>query len=528
MSNEDGRRFDDVKPRDRKPGAQQGPKPAGRGGRRGTPGQAREGERRGVPGNAREGERRFGPGGSRRQSANGRADGASRRQPPKDSPRAVALRALQDVVRADAYAAQALDRQLSAARLMPEDKRLASSMFYFAVENRLYIETMLSSFMDAKPEPVVNDILHIAAAQILFMDRIPDHAAVDEAVKQVRAAGREGLTGLVNAVLRSLIRARDAGELKLPDRGAEPVRWLSVKHSVAPVIAERLIAAYGLDTAAEIVACQEQGRSQTVRYNRMRTDAAAFERWLDEQKLQWKRGMVEDAYIVTGAGNLADTDGYRRGLFSIQGESAMLAALAVQAKPGMQVLDACAAPGGKTCLMAERMGGAGRVYAWDVHEHRVQLIRAAARRLGLDNVRATVYDARQPMEGLRLSMDAVLVDAPCSGLGVIADKPDIKYRASAQALDALPGIQLQILEAASQAVKPGGRLVYATCTVLPNENEAVVRAFLAKHPEFQPDSGAEWLPEALRPKLVGGMIQLLPNHDGLEGFFIARMRRKGV
>ena len=486
-------------------------RPAGKGGRRGPEDRRGQGgPRREVPGRGRD--RREAP-----------------RKPAMDSPRRVALKALQDVVRADAYAAQALDRQLSTARLTPEDRRLAAGIFYFAVENRLYIETMLGRFMETKAEPVVNDILHIASAQLLFMDRVPDHAAVDEAVKQVRAARREGLTGLVNGVLRSLIRARDAGELTLPDRETEPEQWLSVKHSVAPEIARRLIDAYGLDAAEGIVTSQGARREQTVRVNRMRMDPDAFDAWLDAQGYTWRRGLVGDARIVSDApGSLADTDGYRRGMFSIQGQSAMLAAEAVGAKPGMRILDACAAPGGKTCLMAERMGGAGRVFAWDVHEHRTALIRAAAARLGLDNVRVSVYDARQPMESVNLSMDAVLVDAPCSGLGVIADKPDIKYRVDAAALDALPGIQRDILNACAKAVKVGGLLVYATCTVLPGENGDQVRAFLKDHPEFEPDLDDTWLPEALKPHFKGGMIQILPHRDGLEGFFIARLRRKGV
>lgn len=484
------------------------------------------------------------PGGASRPAGKGGPRGGQtgnfkgdRRQPPKpgkpsprqgDSPRRVALKALQDVVRGDAYAAQALDRQLEDARLSPGDRRLAASIFYFAVENRLYIETMLGRFMEAKAEPVVNDILHIAAAQILFMSRVPDHAAVDEAVKQVRFVHREGLTGLVNGVLRNLIRARDAGELTLPDRKAEPVQWLSVRHSVSPVIAEKLIAAYGIDEAEQIAACRGGSRAQTIRPNRLKADTAAFEKWLDAQEYTWRRGVVADAYVISDAGNLADTDGYRRGLFSIQGESAMLAAQAVGAKPGMQILDACAAPGGKTALMAERMNGAGRVYAWDVHEHRIQLIRAAAQRLGLDNVRATVYDARMPMENMKLAMDAVLVDAPCSGLGVIADKPDIKYRVNAGMLDALPPLQRDILNACCQAVKVGGLLVYATCTILPEENAVRVQAFLDEHHEFAADDDASWLPESLRPHFHDGMIQILPHRDGLEGFFIARMRRKGV
>ena len=385
---------------------------------------------------------------------------------------------------------------------------------------------MLGRFLEQRPEPVVNDILHIAAAQLLFLDRVPDHAAVDEAVKQVRAARREGFTGLVNGVLRNLIRARDAGELQPPDRESDPLSWLSIKYSIARPAARRLIDAYGLDAAAQIAGWTPPRRAQTVRPNRLRMDGAAFEAWLDGQKLKWRRGTVEDARVVEDAGNLAATAGYREGLFSIQGESAMLAALAVEPKPGMQILDACAAPGGKTCLMAERMGTSGRVYAWDVHAHRVELIRAAARRLGLENVRPSERDARKPLDSLKLMMDAVLVDAPCSGLGVIAEKPDIKYRQTEESLTALPPVQQAILEACAGAVKVGGLLVYATCTILPEENEGQVRAFLARHSEFEPDGGVDWLPERLRSRLSEGMLQILPHRDGLEGFFIARLRRK--
>ena len=447
-------------------------------------------------------------------------------QRPRLTARDAALRALQDVARGDAYAAQALDRRLEEARLKPEDRRLAAGIFYGAVENRLYIDYMLRRFLEQKPEPIVSDILHIAAAQLLFMDRVPDHAAVDEAVKQVRAARREGFTGLVNGVLRNLIRARDAGELSLPDREAEPLEWLSVKHSIATPAARRLIDAYGLEEAAAIAAWTPRRRAQTMRPNLTRMDEASFEKWLDGQEMRWRRGAVPGAYVIEDAGNLAATEGYRRGLFSIQGQSAMLAALAVEPKPGMQILDACAAPGGKTCLLAERMGSSGRVHAWDAHAHRVELIRAAARRLGLENVRPAERDARRLPEGMRLSMDAVLTDVPCSGLGVIADKPDIKYRQTEESLAALPPVQRDILEACSGAVKAGGLLVYATCTILPEENEAQIRAFLARHPEFAPDDGAQWLPEALRPRLLDGMLQILPDRDGLEGFFIARMRRK--
>ncbi len=442
--------------------------------------------------------------------------------------REVALKALQDVVRGDAYASQALDRQLGSADLKEEDRRLAASLFYFAVENRLYIEYVLDSFMESRPEPVINDILHIAAAQLLFMDKIPDHAAVDEAVKQVRAYKREGFTGLVNGVLRNLIRTRDEGGIRLPEKEEDPEKYLSVRYSIAPGVVRRLVEAFGFEDAEAICAYRPEGHTQTIRRNLMRMDAQAFEAYLDKNEIKWEKGRVPDSYIISGAGSLAMHEGYKTGEFSIQGESSMLAAQAMCVKPGMQVLDACAAPGGKTCLMAETMRGTGRVFAWDVHEHRVDLIRAAARRLGLENVRTTVRDARKPFDSAELTMDAVLVDAPCSGLGVIADKPDIKYRQSEESLTALPPLQAQILEACAKTVKVGGLLVYSTCTIMPDENEHRVRAFLKDHPEFEPETDDKWLPEDLKPLLKDGMLQILPNRDGLEGFFIARMRRKGV
>ena len=482
------------------------------------------------------GERRFDdkPHGEHRPDAQpfGTPRGDRMRRPnrpaPQKSTRDVALKALGDVVGNGAYAAQALDRALSEAKLSDEDRRLAASLFYFAIENRIQIEWALGKLLQTRPEPMVADILHIAAAQILFMDRIPDHAAVDEAVKQTRAAGRDGLSGMVNGVLRGLIRLRDEEGLVLPGRDEQPEEYLSLKYSLALPAVKRLIAAYGVDEAERIAAFAPAERTQTVRPNAERLTDAQFEAMLDKEGLAWKHGTAAHAYVLSGAGDLSRLDGYRAGLFSIQGESSMLAAQAVEARPGMQLLDACAAPGGKTCLMAEQMGTSGRVYAWDVYPHRVELIRAAARRLSLENVRPAVHDARRGQPSLELAMDAVLVDAPCSGLGVIQDKPDIKYRLKEEDFESILPLQREILENCSHFVRVGGRLVYSTCTILPEENEAQVNAFLSRHPEFEPDTDDSWLPEALRGKTVDGMLTILPHRDGMAGFFIARMRRRSV
>lgn len=480
---------------------------------------------------ARSGARPHSRDGAQKKSFGGGNRSAKRPAPKKNvsqapSARDVALKALKNVFRDNAYASQALDRELNAAKLSEEDRRLAASMFYFALENRLRIQSLISARVQSRPDPEIMDILTLAAAQILFMDRIPDHAAVDEAVKQTRRARRESMTALVNAVLRGLIRDRDAGALTLPDREAEPQKYISERYSVALPLVERLTAAYGAEITEQIVAWTPDRRCETIRPNRLRMSGTQFEAWLSDQHFHWERGIVPGAYRVTGAGRLAAHEGYRKGIFSIQGESSMLAALAMEVKPGMQVLDACAAPGGKSCLMAEAMGGAGRVHAWDLHEHRVELIRAAARRLDLDNIRAQAHDASRHNEHLDSMMDAVLVDAPCSGVGVMGDKPDIKYRLTPDTIEALIPIQQGILEACARYVRPGGLLVYSTCTILPEENQNQVEWFLKNHPEFEPDGDDRWLPEALRDGYENGMIQLLPCRDSLDGFFIARLRRK--
>ncbi len=442
--------------------------------------------------------------------------------------RDVALTAIRDVLHNQAYASQALSRALSDSQLSDADRRLAASMFYYTVENHIYLEWALGRMMETKAETVVMDILHLAAAQILFMDKIPDHAAVNEAVEQVRAEGRGGLDKLVNGVQRNLIRASDDQALTLPDSTSDPDDYLSVRYSLAIPAVKRLESAYGFEAAEQIASYSHKDRSITIRPNRTKIDPASFETMLNREGFSWKHGIVRDAYILTDAGDLSAHGGYRGGLFSIQGESSMLAAQAVEAEPGMQILDACAAPGGKTCLRAEARGSSGRVHAWDLHSHRVELIRAAARRLGLENVRPAVHDASIPMESMELSMDAVLVDAPCSGLGVMADKPDIRFKIDDAQLDTLPGVQAKSLAACAPAVRWGGRLGYSTCTILAEVNQAQIQAFLDRHPEFEMDQDAGWLPEGLQDRLENGTIQLMPPWDDMEGFFIARMIRRSA
>jgi len=252
-----------------------------------------------------------------------------------------------------------------------------------------------------------------------------------------------------------------------------------------------------------------------------------FAQGLSRKVWEKEDGVMPGAVRVFGAMQIARDTEFLNGIFSIQGEGSMLAAEAVQVKRGMNVLDCCAAPGGKTAYMAERMEGTGRVYAWDLHAHRADLIRAAVRRLNLDNVRASARDASVLREEMIDSMDAVLLDAPCTGLGVMDDKPDVKYRHTQESVQELVQTQKKLLDTCCRYVKRGGTLVYSTCSVLKDENERQVKDFLKAHPEFVIDQLPESIPESLRKQAGENGLQLLPCRDGVEGFFVARMKRIG-
>ncbi|NLD82717.1 MAG: 16S rRNA (cytosine(967)-C(5))-methyltransferase RsmB [Clostridiales bacterium] len=444
---------------------------------------------------------------------------------PSSLSRKVALEIFEDVIRNDAYASLSLEEKLRSTSLSQLDKRFCASIVYRTLENLIRIDYVLGFFLqDAeKLEPKVRDILRISACQLLFHDRIPENAVVDEAVRLTRNQGLEGLTGLTNAVLRSLIRGRDS--IRWPGK-EEGARYLSILYSVPQWLAEKLIGAYGAEEAEKICAFRNESHYTVIRPNLMRFSDEEFEKLLEGKVWEVEKGLVPHAYRVRKASDIGRDADYLRGNFSIQGEGSMLSAQAVDGKRGMQVIDCCAAPGGKMAYLAEAMQGTGRVYALDLHEHRVLLIQSQMRRLKLDNVRPMVRDAAQVREEWIGTADAVLLDAPCSGLGVMDNKPDIKIRMTEAAVRELAALQEKLLDACCQYVKKGGTLVYSTCSLLPEENGEQIRGFLDRHPGFALDRLPESFDERFRERHQSdGGLQLLPHRDQMEGFFIARMRR---
>ena len=503
---------------------------------RGNGGKPVSGEYRGNGGKPASGERRMNGGkpasADRRMNSGKPASNERRGNYGKPTPsaqrqvtpaRMAAYKALRMVTGEGAYAGLALGNVLEEARISAADRALATSIFYGTLERMGRLDYALCQLMTHEPEARIRDILRMSAYQILYLERVPDNAVCDEAVRLTRAQGMENATGLVNGVLRNLLRRRD--ELAAPRREDGLERYLSIEYSLPEFACARLIGQYGADMAERILAWRE-GDGVNVRMNPLRTDEARFERMLSERGLEFERLHVPGAYRVRGMGAVDRLDMYRQGLFTVQGESSLMCARALAPKPGMRVLDACAAPGGKSTALAELMQGAGRVYACDIHAHRVELIRASARRLGLDNVRPMQQDASRFNSEWENSMDAVLCDVPCSGLGVMASKPDIKLSLKEDELDALPDVQLSILENCARYVKKGGALIYSTCTILEAENQAVVRKFLARHGEFELCGLRSHIPECFHAGLDEGMLTLLGCRDNVDGFFIARMVRK--
>ncbi len=513
------------------PGERKFGKPAGGGSGYGKP--AAPGERKfGKP--AGGGERRFAkPSGNRSfgKPSGGRFS-APRRPAAPIAPeptsglsmgaRRLALDVLRDVHQGGAYASLALQTRLTDSPLSPADKRLATSIVYGTLENQIQIDFALDRLLERQPnDPAQKDILRLSAYQILFLDRVPDSAAVNEGVKLARALGMEGATGFLNAVLRNLVRGKE--DIPWPKPG-EP-DYLRVMTSTPQWIVDRLTAAYGAETAEALLSVRGASHEMVVRPNLMKSDDLQFERALSGKDWTVRRGVAPHAWLVGGTADIRQDDDYRRGLMSIQGQSSMLAAEAVQAKPGMRILDACAAPGGKSCYMAEQMQGTGRVYAWELHEKRALLLESAKRRLRLENLRITVRDALEPKPDFDGTMDAVLLDAPCSGLGVMREKPDLKLRVQEEDVPGIVETQRKLLDTLCHYVKPGGVLVYSTCSLLPEENIEQVRAFQEAHPEFATEPLPLTYPQELRAHQTAYGLQLLSCRDGVESFFIVRMRR---
>ena len=438
--------------------------------------------------------------------------------------RRIALRVIRQVTEQGAYASLCLDKALENCGLISADRRLVSRLVYDTLDHLIWLDYVLGQVMAREDTDIkLRNILRLGACQILLEDRIPESAATNTCVQLCAETGMEGLKGVCNGILRNLIRKKD--ELVFPDPAEDPDKADAIRFSLPEWLWKRIKEHYGREEAARIAGTRNTAESWTLRPNLTKLTDTEFEKLLEKKVWEKEKTDLPHAWRIRGAMNIARDADFLNGTFSIMTGGSMIACLAMDVKRGKQVLDCCAAPGGKTCYLAEMMAGTGRVQAWDIHEHRTALIEAQARRLGLENVRPMVRDAMKRREDLAGTMDAVLLDAPCTGLGMLAEKPDIKLHVTEESLQELTEIQRRMLDTVCEYVKEGGTLVYSTCSILPEENEMQAEAFLQRHPEFEATELPDTIPDKYRQYRKTG-LQLLEYRDGVEGFYVCRMKRR--
>ncbi|MEQ8832897.1 MAG: transcription antitermination factor NusB [Miltoncostaeaceae bacterium] len=434
--------------------------------------------------------------------------------------RAVALKVLRRV-EDGAYADRALSAEARRAELDPRGRAQAMRLAYGAVQRRRTLDWLIDEALDRPGaiEPAVRDILRLGAYELAFSDGVPPHAAVDQAVRQargLRGSGRRASAraGLVNAVLRR-VAGEAAGRLAaLEGAGAESVALL---HSMPDWIAHRLVAALGLRDAEGVMAAAGEPAESALRWNPLRGPRATVEAALPPD---WTRGALAPwSYVLAGGFALEDSDIWMRGRAMAQSRASQLVAHALDPRPGERIIDLTAAPGGKTTHIAALARGAVDITAVEKHESRARALEATCARMGA-RVRVVVGDALTvPLEG---GADAVLVDPPCTGTGVLSARPDARWRRREEALGPLVELQAGLLARALALVRPGGRVVYSTCSLLSEENEEI----LAPYATRLDDLGA-LAPDAAHPGLPGA-LRTLPHLHGTDGFVIARLRGEGA
>ena len=432
------------------------------------------------------------------------------------SARDAALSVLISCRRGGAWLDGALKQQLAKDELDRRDAALVTRLCAAVLQNRMLLDEWIARYLRGKLsalQPVVLEILRLAVCQLRFFDKLPASAVVNEAVGQTKRLANPKAAGLVNGLLRAMLR--DPARLTLPED-------LSLRYSHPAALVELLRQNVGEERLEALLRAHNEAPPACIQTNRLRTDTAALTAALENDGLRvTPHPWLSDCLLLSGGG-VEQTEAFRNGWFYVQDAAARLAVKALSPAPNQRVLDCCAAPGGKSFAAAIAMRDTGSLTACDVHPHKIDLIERGAARLGITCLTAQVRDASEVCLDWLGRFDRVIADVPCSGLGVIRKKPDIRYKELAP-MEALPAIQHRILSAQAAHLRPGGVLVYSTCTILRRENEAVVERFLAEHSEF-----------SLEPFFVPGlgeistgMRTLLPCDEGTDGFFLARLRRTG-
>jgi 16S rRNA (cytosine967-C5)-methyltransferase len=439
--------------------------------------------------------------------------------------RSIAMDMLVAIEKNQSYSNLLLNTTIEKHELSAKDVGLLTELTYGTLQRRMALDYYLEPFVkdNKKLANWVHHLLRLTLYQMVYLDRIPDRAAIYEAVEIAKIRGHKGIASLVNGVLRSIQREG----LPSMEKVSDPNKRLSLETSHPEWLITRWVNQFGYEKTKEMCEINLTAPLQTARVNTTKISRDECVAILEEDGYHIEKSPFIPEAIRSLKGNLASTISFKYGMFTIQDESSMLAAYALGAEQNEFILDACAAPGGKSTHIAEKMNNTGEVISVDLHQHKVRLINDNAKRLGLENIKTSISDSRHLQEKFKTeSFDRILLDAPCSGFGVMRRKPDMKYTKTDKDIERLSTIQQDLLMSVSPLLKKGGILVYSTCTVDKEENENTVKTFLDKHPDFEGDlTFRNRMPEAIQPLISGFDLQIFPQDLGSDGFYIAVLRK---
>jgi 16S rRNA (cytosine967-C5)-methyltransferase len=443
--------------------------------------------------------------------------------------RDAALKVIYGTIEQQAYPNLLLDEVLLSGEYTTKDRALITRLVYGTLENRIYLDWVINRFSNIgqnRISPWIYNILRLSVFQLVFLDRVPAFAVVNEGVKLANKYEGKRATGFVNGILRSIIRNPD--RTTVPADSMSPITHMSIKYSHPEWMIRCWSEAFGTDFTARLCRANNEVPSVTIRANTLKCTRDELNKILTKEGLKVGNGRYSPNSLIIEQGFIpSKSKAFLDGLYYIQDESSMLAVEVLDPHPVQLVVDLCSAPGGKATYAAQLMGDYGRVVARDISPSKLSLIEENCKRLGIRSVKAEVYDAIESDQAMVKKADRVLVDAPCSGLGTIRRRPDIKWNKEWEQIKELSCLQRTMLDNGSRFVKPGGELVYSTCTVMPMENEQVFCSFLNDNPCFEAVDLTKYLPEVLwNDTARKGYLQLFPHMHDTDGFFIGKMYRK--
>jgi 16S rRNA (cytosine967-C5)-methyltransferase len=444
----------------------------------------------------------------------------------EDKSRYVVVKTLCDIDENKAYSNIKLNQYFKKYDLNSMDRAFAAEILYGTIRWKLRIDYLIQKFSKLKLDkisPWVLNCIRAAVYQVFFMDKVPDFAAVNQSVEICKQKDKKA-SSFVNGILRNILRNKEEfNKIEVNDN----IKKLSIKYSHPEWFVKKYLKEYGEEFITDLMEKNNTPSELSIRVNTLKTTKDELKKSLNKYDVEIKEGRVDECLILKGYSLIEKSNDFINGLFTIQDESSMLVARVLDPKEGEKIFDLCSAPGGKTTHIAQLMGNKGEITAFDIHEHKLTLVNDIAKRLGIDIIKTSLKDSTVFIDELKDYADRVLIDAPCSGLGLMRKKPEIRWNVTTQDIQQLKKIQYNIINNASKYVKVGGVIVYSTCTITAEENEDILKLFLKDNPNFVLDDICGLIPESFKTQTCSkGFVKLFPNTNDTDGFFISRLIRK--